>query len=159
MTAQLEDLRRVVLEQFPQVEVDPDVKWGIGFRVPRESLLEVARALRDMPGVTCDYLSNITGVDLRDRLQVVYHLIGVSSGAKVVLKVDLPPDDPEVDSVTPVWPGADWHEREAWDLLGIRFRNHPNLKRILLWEGYEGHPLRKDFVDRRPQRERKVRQR
>lgn len=159
MAAELDDLTRVVRQQFPQVQVDPDVKWGVGFQVPRESLLELARALREMPGVTCDYLSNITGVDLRDRFQVVYHLIGIASGAKVVLKVDLPRDDPEVDSVTSLWPTADWHEREAWDLLGIRFRGHPNLRRILLWEGYEGHPLRKDFVDRRPKRERKVRPR
>ncbi len=153
------DLKRAVLAEFPQVEIDPEVKGWAGFRVPREILPAVAVALKAMPGVACDYLSNITGVDLRDRLQAVYHLVGLRSGAKVVLKVDVPYDDPVVDSVTELWPTADWHEREAWDLLGIRFRNHPNLKRILLWEGYEGHPLRKDFVDKRPKRERLVRRR
>lgn len=154
-----EDLKRALLDRFPQLVVDEDVKWWAGFRVPREDLLAIASALRDMPGVACNYLSNITGVDLKDRLQAVYHLIGMQTGVKVVLKVDIPSDDPEVDSVTSVWPGANWHEREAWDLVGIRFRNHPDLKRILLWEGYEGHPLRKDFVDQRPKRERVIRQR
>lgn len=153
------DLKRAVLTRFPLLSVDEDVKWGAGFRVSREDLLTVASALKDMPGVVCNYLSNITGVDLKDRLQAVYHLIGMETGARVVLKVDIPNDDPAVDSVTSVWPAADWHEREAWDLVGIKFRNHPNLKRILLWEGYEGHPLRKDFVDQRPKRERLVRQR
>lgn len=153
------ELKQAVLNRFPHLAVDEDVKWGAGFRVPREDLLAVASALRDMPGVACNYLSNLTGVDLKDRLQAVYHLFGMGTGAKVFLKVDIPSDDPVVDSVTSVWPGANWHEREAWDLLGIRFRNHPDLKRILLWEGYEGHPLRKDFVDQRPKRERLVRQR
>lgn len=153
------DLRRAVLAEFPRAEVDQEVREWAGFRVPREDFPALARALRTMPGVECDYFSNLTGVDLKDRLQAVYHLVGLKSGAKVVLKVDVPYDDPVIDSVTEIWPGADWHEREAWDLLGIRFRNHPNLKRILLWEGYEGHPLRKDFVDRRPKRERLVRQR
>lgn len=157
MTASLDDLRRAVRAQFPEVEDDPEVRWGVAFRVPREALLPVARALKEMPGVACDYLSNITALDLRDRLQVVYHLRGLASGAKVVLKVDVPREDPEVDSVTGLWPTADWHEREAWDLVGVRFRGHPNLQRILLWEGYEGHPLRKDFVDPRPKRQRRVR--
>lgn len=153
------DLKRAVLSEFPRVEVDQEVKEWAGFRVPREDFPALAASLKTMPGVNCDYLSNITGVDLKDRLQAVYHLIGLKSGAKVVLKVDVPYDDPVIDSMTGLWPTADWHEREAWDLLGIRFRNHPNLKRILLWEGYQGHPLRKDFVDRRPKRERLVRQR
>lgn len=152
-------VKRAVLERFPDLAVDEDVKWGVGFRVPPDMLLGVAQTLKELPGVACNYLSNITAVDFRDHLQVVYHLLGVSTGSKVVLKVDLPVDQPEVESVVSVWPTADWHEREAWDLLGVRFRNHPNLKRILLWEGYDGHPLRKDFVDKRPKRERLIRQR
>lgn len=154
-----ESVRKVISSYFPRLEMDEDVRWGVGLRVPPASLLEVARALKEMPGVTCDMLHNITGVDLKDHLQVVYHLTSSSSGAKVVLKVDLAPGEVDVDSVTSVWPAADWHEREAWDMVGIRFRTHPNLKRILLWEGYEGHPLRKDFVDRRPRRERLIRER
>ncbi|MBX6378780.1 MAG: NADH-quinone oxidoreductase subunit C, partial [Clostridia bacterium] len=90
---------------------------------------------------------------IRDR----YTLWGRETGAKVMLKVPLDKEDPVVDSLTGFWAGANWMERETWDLLGIRFRNHPDLRRILTWEGYEGHPLRKDFVDRRPKRPRKVR--
>ncbi len=147
-------LRERVLQEFPQLQVDEGVRGAAGFVVPAEDLLVVAQRLRDMPGVACDYLSHVTGVDYKDHLESVYYLIGTETGARVVLKVKLPRDNPEVDSVTSVWPTADWHERESYDLLGIRYRNHPHLKRILLWEGYEGHPLRKDFIDKRPKRER-----
>lgn len=152
-----ERVRAAVLERFPQLQVDESVHGAAGFLVPAADLLEVARGIRDLPGVRCDYLSHVTGVDLGDQLQSIYYLIGLETGAQVVLKVNVPREQPEVDSVTSVWPGADWHEREAYDLVGIRYRGHPNLKRILLWEGYEGHPLRKDFVDRRPKRPRQVR--
>ncbi len=109
-------------------------------------LLEVARCLRDE--LEWDYLSAVTGVDRQDHFEVVYHLY--SMGKKVgplVLKVRTDHDAPEVPSVVCVWPGADFQEREVWDLMGIHFAGHPNLKRILLWEGYEGHPLRKDFQE------------
>lgn len=143
-----------ILAEFPQLQVDEGVRGAAGFVVPQDDLLAVARRLREMPGVECDYLSHVTGVDYKDHLESVYYLIGTRTGARVVLKVKLPRENPEVESVTSVWPAADWHERESYDLLGIRYRNHPNLKRILLWEGYEGYPLRKDFVDKRPKRER-----
>lgn len=156
---QREARKRAILERFPQLSVAEDVRWGLGFMVPAADLLEVAEGLKRMSGVECDFLSNITALDLKGRFQVVYHLIGIRSGAAVVLKVNVPAEEPEVESVTPVWPTANWHEREAFDLVGIRFHNHPDLRRILLWEGYEGHPLRKDFVDRRPRRERLVRKR
>lgn len=149
-------VRSAVIGRFPQLKPDDDVKTAAGFIVPAENLLEVARGLRDLPGLNLDYLSHVTGVDYKTHLQVVYYLIGIRSNAHVVLKVNVPKEEPEVDSVTSVWPAADWHERETYDLLGIRFKNHPNLKRILLWEGYEGYPLRKDFVDHRPKRERQV---
>ncbi len=66
-------------------------------------------------------------------------------GAPVILKIHAAREEPEVPSVVSLWPGADWQEREVWDLMGIRFSGHPNLTRILMWEGFEGHPLRKDF--------------
>lgn len=149
-------VREPVLARFPQLQPDGDMKTAAGFIVPAQDLLRVARGLKAMPGVALDYLSHVTGVDYKDHLQVVYYLMGTGTGAQVVLKVNVPAENPEVDSVTSVWPGADWHEREAYDLLGVRFRDHPNLKRILLWEGYEGYPLRKNFVDRRPKRERQI---
>lgn len=153
----VERVRAAVLARWPQLQVDETVHGAAGFLVPAEDLLEVARGIRHLPGVECDYLSHVTGVDLGDQLQSICYLIGLWTGAQVVLKVNVPREAPEVDSVTGIWPGADWHEREAYDLVGIRYRGHPNLKRILMWEGFEGHPLRKDFVDRRPARRRQVR--
>jgi len=112
--------------------------------VQAENLVEVATYLRDEEG--CDYCSSITGVDYPDRFEVVYHLYSTKKeGGPVILKVHTARDAPVVASVVPVWPGADWQEREVWDLMGIRFSGHPNLKRVLMWEGFEGHPLRKDF--------------
>jgi NADH/F420H2 dehydrogenase subunit C len=112
--------------------------------VQGENLVELAQHLRDEEG--CDYCSSITAVDYPDRFEVVYHLYSVKKeGGPVILKVQANRENPQVPSVTSIWPGADWQEREAWDLMGIQFPGHPNLKRILMWEGYEGHPLRKDF--------------
>ena len=95
-----------------------------------------------------DMLTDIAGVDnygTDPRYQVVYHLCSLTHRCYLRLKVDVPEDDMIVDSVTGVWRTADWHEREAFDMFGIRFRNHPNLKRILMWDGYPYYPLRKDF--------------
>jgi NADH-quinone oxidoreductase subunit C len=79
------------------------------------------------------------------RFLVVYHLFSLRHGHRLRVKVSLGGEDPVIDSVVSVWETADWHERECFDLFGIRFRNHPDLRRILLPEDFEGHPLRKDF--------------
>jgi NADH-quinone oxidoreductase subunit C len=96
-----------------------------------------------------NFLSDLTGVDLgvdkNPRFQVIYHLYSISTHKRLRLKVNLPPDNPTVESVTPVWKTADWFEREAFDLFGITFINHPNLTRILLPDQFEGYPLRKDY--------------
>lgn len=112
--------------------------------VKAENLVELAQYLRDEEEY--DYCSSITAVDYPDRFEVVYHLYSMKNeDGPAILKVHADRENPQVPSVTSIWTGADWQEREAWDLMGIRFPGHPNLKRILMWEGYEGHPLRKDF--------------
>jgi NADH/F420H2 dehydrogenase subunit C len=112
--------------------------------VKPENLVELAQYLRDEEGY--DYCSSITVVDYPEHLEVVYHLYSMKNeGGPVILKVRVDRENPHVPSVTPLWTGANWQEREAWDLMGVRFDGHPDLRRILLWEGYEGHPLRKDF--------------
>jgi NADH-quinone oxidoreductase subunit C len=93
-------------------------------------------------------LSSITAVDwepAEPRFEVVYHLHSLERNERLRLKCRTGGDNPEIDSVTGVWRGADWYEREVFDLFGIRFRNHPNLKRILMPEDWEGYPLRKDY--------------
>ncbi len=127
---------------------------GEALIVARDKLLDLARYLRDHEGY--DYLSSVTGVDNLthpkrkdvERFEVVYHLYSTKrGGGPLVLKARAPEDDPEIPSLVSVWPGADFQEREIWDLFGIRFPGHPNLRRILLWEGFHGHPLRKDWKE------------
>jgi NADH-quinone oxidoreductase subunit D/NADH-quinone oxidoreductase subunit C/D len=118
-----------------------------GFLVNAENLREVGTFVRDEVGY--DYLSSVTAVDYlpEDIFEVVYHLYKSTGGGGLVLKVQLPRDHPVVPSLVPVYPGADLQEREAWDLMGIKFEGHPDLRRILLWEGFHGHPLQKDWQE------------
>ena len=118
-----------------------------GYLVSADKLVEFATALRDEYGY--DYLSSVTGVDYiaEEKFEVVYHAYKTIGGAELVFKVQVARDKAEVPSLIDIYPGADFQEREAWDLLGIKFTGHPDLRRILLWEGFEGHPLRKDWQE------------
>jgi NADH-quinone oxidoreductase subunit D/NADH-quinone oxidoreductase subunit C/D len=118
-----------------------------GYIVAPDRLFETASALRAHLGY--DYLSSVTGVDYlpEGRMEVVYHLYPTAGKEGLVLKTQVPRDAPVVPSLVPVFPGAELQEREAWDLLGIRFEGHPDLRRVLLWEGFAGHPLRKDWQE------------
>jgi NADH-quinone oxidoreductase subunit C len=118
--------------------------------VAPESVHEVLEWLKTAPGEEYDYLVDITAVEYRDRerpIEVVYQLWSLDRRSLLRVKAELPKDSPlEVATVTDLWAGANWLEREVWDMFGIRFRGHPDLRRILMWETYsEGHPLRKDF--------------
>ena len=108
-------------------------------------LIEACELLRDDARFAMDYLRCLSGVDREDRLEVVYHLVSLSKKHTVALKVYLDRDDPRVASVSAVWHTADWHERETYDLFGIRFLGHPDLRRILLPDDWVGYPLRKDY--------------
>ena len=117
-------------------------------------LVAVMRFLRDSDGLDFGMLTDLTGVDYlgrEPRFEVVYHLYSVKHNHRLRIVVRLPEDAPEVDSLVKVWPSADWMEREAWDMYGIRFRNHGDLRRLLLYEEFEGHPLRKDYPKERRQ--------
>lgn len=114
--------------------------------VSREKIVDACELLKKEGGF--DMLTDLSGVDNYGedpRYEVDYHLYSLAQHCYLRLKIRVSEDDMLVDSVTSVWRGADWHEREAFDMFGIRFRGHPNLKRILMWEGYPHHPLRKDF--------------
>ena len=109
-------------------------------------LREIAHYCRDTLGY--DLLLDICSVDhygSHPRFEVVYELYSVARKIYLRLKTTTSEDEAEVDTVCDIWPTANWHEREVWDLMGIRFRNHPDLRRILMWEGYPYHPLRKEF--------------
>ncbi|MBI2955128.1 MAG: NADH-quinone oxidoreductase subunit C [Chloroflexi bacterium] len=111
-----------------------------------DRLLEVCRFLKETAELEFNYLSNLTAVDYLDRMEVVYHLYSISRKHAVTLKVEVDRERASVPSVTGIWRGADFQEREVYDLLGVTFVGHPNLKRILLYDEFVGHPLRKDFA-------------
>lgn len=111
-----------------------------------ESLFKVAEYLKNSPQFSFDYLNYLTAVDYYDYFEVVYQISSLGHNHSLVLKVRCyDREKPTVPSVVKVWRGADFQERETYDLMGVVFEGHPNLRRIALWEGYQGHPLRKDF--------------
>ena len=122
--------------------------------VRRERIVEILIFLRDDPDLRFEFMMDLTGVDYlgeEPRFEVVYHLYSFEKKHRVRIKARIPEEDPVIDSAVSVWPGIDWYEREAYDMYGIRFRNHPNLKRILMYEEFVGHPLRKDYPKARRQ--------
>lgn len=118
-----------------------------GVRVRPESIPPVARFLRDDPDLRFDYLSLLNVVDYLHYFEVVYHLYSIRHNHSVVLRSRIADRErPSLPSVTPIWRGADLQEREMYDLMGVVFEGHPNLKRLLLWDGFQGHPQRKDYI-------------
>lgn len=115
--------------------------------VPATRLVDVATLLKGDPVLSFDYLSFVTAIDWKTHFEMVYYLVSTAFKHKIILKVKLADRaNPEVPTVTGIWPTADWQEREIWDLYGIRIAGHYNLRRILLPDNWEGHPLRKDYV-------------
>jgi NADH-quinone oxidoreductase subunit C/D len=136
-----------ILTQCPEW-ITPDTRPGYsGYVIKPEHLLEFARIIRDDLGY--DYLSSITGVDYitENKMEVVYHAYKTTGGPALLFKTQLPREEPVVDSLVPLYAGAELQEREAYDMFGIRFAGHPDLRRILLWEGFAGYPLRKDWKE------------
>jgi NADH-quinone oxidoreductase subunit C len=116
--------------------------------VDRANIREACALLRDDPGCAFNFLSDVTCVDwfpAEPRFEVIYHLLSIPRKERVRLKVHLDSASPAVDSLTSLWPGANYFEREVFDLFGIRFTGHPYLRRLLMPEDWQGHPLRKDY--------------
>jgi NADH-quinone oxidoreductase subunit C len=112
------------------------------------ALLPVATFLKEDPELQYNYLMDLTAVDYwkrKPRFEVVYHFLSVANSLRVRLKVPVAEPEPKVDSLSSLWPGANWYEREVYDMFGIQFTGHPDLRRILLYPEFEGHPLRKDY--------------
>ena len=139
------------LEEFVK-SIDPDLEISEGkqfteVKVPLSKLYEVARQLREKEEAQFDFLFNLTGVDYGTDLGVVYHLRSTVHGHSIVLKTRTSDrDNPKIDSISDIWETANLHEREVYDLMGIKFNNHPDLRRLFLDSSW-GFPLRKDYVD------------
>ncbi len=117
-------------------------------RVPAEQLHDFAYRLKNDEATAFDYLFCLSGVDWPGYMEVVYHLESTRHGHILVLKARTADrEDPRLDTVCDIWPTAEFHEREAYDMYGIRFNNHPDLRRLLLTDDWEGYPMRKDYKD------------
>jgi NADH-quinone oxidoreductase subunit C len=146
-------LRRL-LDAHANAVTSTHARLGDATAVIREFyLLDVMRFLRDDPELAFEMLSDVCAVDYLPRVprfEVVYHLYSLAKNHRLRVKV-LVEENASVPSLTALWPSADWMEREVWDLYGIRFEGHPDLRRILLYDEFEGHPLRKDYPKERRQ--------
>jgi NADH-quinone oxidoreductase subunit C len=144
VTYTVEQVKSRISEAFPTaVKFESKAKpRRLFMTADKGSLLNLCKMLKDQLGF--DQCSLVTGVDRCDRMQVVYHITSYSSNITVEIVVDLSRDAPEIDSITPLWGGANWHEREAYDMFGIIFAGHPKLERLLLPADYTFFPMRKD---------------
>lgn len=142
-----EYIEKAVRECFPDAVVESkDIFGTLNLSIVPDSLLSICETLKNDPQLGFDYLADISSIDWKDRIEVVYQMTNLTNNVKVALRVSLDREKPEVDSVVSVWQGADFQEREVYDLMGVVFKGHPDLRRILLPQDWDGYPLRKDYV-------------
>lgn len=145
-----------IQEKFSKEILDTHAFRGDETVVIRPGALRVvAQFLKETPEMDFNFLMDLTAVDYLNfsegkikkepRFEVVYHFYSLKHNHRLRLKVPVGEENPEIDTLSDLWPSANWYEREVWDMFGIRFRNHPNLKRILMYEEFQGHALRKDY--------------
>lgn len=144
------DIAEKLKERYPtEVKEITECLGQVSVVVKRDRIKEMMRHLHDAPELSFDHLADLCGVDYlgkkEPRFQVVYHLLSLRHRHLIRIKAEVPEEDCALDSVVAVWAGANWHERECYDLFGVVFKGHPDLRRILLPEDWEGYPLRKDY--------------
>ncbi len=138
------DIAHRIEQRFPNA-----VRYAVpeAATVDASKLIDVGTYLRDDPELKFEFLSSLTAVDRLEYFEVVYHLTSIRLNHMTAIKVRMDDrENPKVPSVTSVWPGAHLQEREAYDLMGIVFEGHPDLRRVFLWDGFAGYPLRKDYL-------------
>ena len=143
---QAEELKQALAQRRPDWADALSVEGALCLlTVDRDRLTETATALKALHGLPFHYFSFVTAVDHQDHFEVLYCLENLEQGARLFVRSRAERDDPRMPSLCDVYLGANWHERETFDLLGVVFEGHPDLRRILLPEDFEGHPLRKDY--------------
>jgi len=142
-----EQLKEKILTIEPSVVITEN-KQVLYVNIAKEKLFFLAKKLKETEELFFDYLVNITGVDRQKSMEVVYHLDSSKYRHLIVLKTDTADrENPAIDSVCSIWRTAEFHEREVFDFFGIRFNNHPDMRRLFLDDDWQGYPLRKDYVD------------
>ena len=145
-----------IQEKFPSAVINTHAFRGDETAIIRPNTLRaIAQFLKETPELDFNFLMDLTAVDYlnfsggqikkESRFEVVYHFYSVKQNHRLRLKVPIEEKNPEIETLSDLWPSANWYEREVWDMFGIRFRGHPNLKRILMYDEFQGHPLRKDY--------------
>ncbi len=143
-----ENLKLLLTEKFPQINFSiPEIDKTLIAEVEKILLYGFVEFLKITPETNFDYLMNLTAVDYPDKIEVVYHLFSMTQKHKITVRVKLDRVNPEINSVVSLWSGANWFEREVFDLFGVKFLDHPDLRRIVLPPEWIGHPLRKDYQD------------
>ena len=144
-------------EAFPDEVLNiREFRGQVNVTVRRDRIVDLCRYLKETPELAFEYPASLCGVDYpgRDpRFEVIYNLYSIRHRQRLVLNAQVPESDPTIDTVTGIWIGVNWHERETYDMYGITFTGHPDLRRILMPEDWEGHPLRKDYPLKGPEKE------
>ena len=141
-----EDIKLKLIELFPSAAFEDGTEW-ITLVIESSGWKHCAQQLRTIAGLEFDYLFCITGVDWKTHLTMIYHLTSTVNRHTIVVKSKLDRNKPEIATVADIWRTAEFHEREVYDLFGINFLQHPDLRRLFMTDDYEGWPLRKDFED------------
>lgn len=152
------EIAEKINEKFPEEVLEiKEFRGQVAVTLKKTRIFEICRFLHDEPELSFDYLADLCGVDYlgkkEKRFEVVYHLYSIKHRRGIRLKAEVAEDDPAIDSVVPIWAGVNWHERECFDMFGIVFKGHPDHRRILMPEDWEGHPLRKDYPLQGPEKE------
>ena len=142
-----EELKIKISELLPSATFDESSEWLI-MNIKASEWLNVSQLLRHNPELYFDYLFCLTGVDWKTHISMVYHFTSTKHHQPIVVKIQLNRDQPELETVSHIWRTADFNEREAYEMFGVNFLNHPDLRLLILPEGWEGRaPMRKDFED------------
>jgi NADH-quinone oxidoreductase subunit C len=144
------DISEKIKEKFPDQVIDvAEFRDQVSVIVKKDQIVPICKYLHDDPLMSLDHLQDLTAVDYlkkKDvRFEVVYNLYSIRYRHKIRIRAQVPENDPKISSVVPIWAGANWHERECYDMFGIVFSGHPDLRRILMPEDWDGFPLRKDY--------------
>ena len=152
------EIAEKIKDKFPEEVLEiKEFRGQVAVTLKKARIFEICRFLHDEPEFSFDYLTDLCGVDClgkkEKRFEVVYHLYSIKHRRGIRLKAEVAENDPAIDSVVPIWAGVNWHERECFDMFGIVFKGHPDLRRILMPEDWEGYPLRKDYPVQGPKEE------